>query len=111
MKKRPNKIRHDDIPNQIRQILESDFWLPTIRTTTQYERLQDDHDGTFVGSLRVVFTENGDAFICVTSKDCPNPEMIRFRMPGIGGRLSRHTRVALLVLAEAIRLDNETDYH
>jgi hypothetical protein len=32
---------------------------------------------------------------------------LRFRMPGNGGGLSSRTRIDLLILAEAIRLDNE----
>lgn len=107
MKKKHNKIEYDDFPALITEILESDFWLNAVRTGEEYERLQDDHDGSFEGKVTVMFSEYGDAFVSVSSQDQPNPRMIRFRTPGGGGGMSPRTRVALLVLAEAIRQDNK----
>ncbi len=107
MKTKRRKIKHEDIPGIIDQLLESDFWLKTVETFTEYERLQDDHDGTYKGKLRVMFSRDGDAFVCTTSRDEDYTESIRFRMPLVGGGMSPRTRVALLILAEAIRQDNE----
>lgn len=89
---------------QIRKILDSDFWLPTLDTRTNYSRLHDDHDGTFEGVVSVMFGPDGDAYITTDRHVGPS---LRFRMPLVGGGMSKRTRNALLILAEAIRLDNE----
>jgi len=86
---------------QIRTLLVSSFWLPTIRPDKTYCRTHDDHDGRFNGVLTVTFDFNGDAYLWVDQ----HPS-IRFRTVG-GGGMSYRTRMALLILAEAIRLDNE----
>jgi hypothetical protein len=90
------------VQNEIRKLLKSYFWLPNLSSNTVYRRLHDDHDGTREGSLHVLFSEDGDAWILTTGLDS-----LRFRMPMIGGGASQHTRTALMILAEAIRLDNE----
>lgn len=89
---------------QIRQLLEAYFWPANLQPNTRYVRLHDDHDGKFEGHLSVVIGEDGDAWVAA---DGPDP--LRFRMPSTGGGRSPHTRTALLILAEAIRLDNEAD--
>lgn len=103
------KIRHDDIPNLIKSILESDFWLSSLNTMESYERLHDDHDGSHEGVLNVLFTPDADARIWITSAEGMQSDVLRFRMPDIGGGMSPRTRVALLILAEAIRADNESN--
>ncbi len=96
------RLNPDKIPELIQQILTSDFWLHTLSTTKFYTRTHDDCDGDTSQKLCVGFTPDGDGWIQTRS-----PTPLRFRMPGQGGGLSPRTRVALLILAEAIRLDNE----
>jgi hypothetical protein len=109
MPKSPRRIKvpDDKIPSTIDTILESWFWLQSVGTMTTHERLHDDNDGTMEGVLNVMFTPDGDARVWITGEaKMPSPTL-RFRMPGGGGGLSPRTRVALLILAEAIRQDNE----
>jgi len=87
-------------PKSVQKTLEDSFWLPTLSTNTEYRRQHDDHDGNPKGGLMVMFDEMGDGYI---STD--NNEWLRFRTFGGGGQ-SERTRTALLILAEAIRLDN-----
>ena len=57
----------------------------------------------------VASSKDGDGWIEVVSKPDPNElySLFRFRVPVTGGGQSPRTRTALLILAEAIRLDNE----
>jgi hypothetical protein len=89
---------------QIRQLLESYFWPTNLEPNTRYVRLHDDHDGKFEGHLSIVIGEDGDAWVAADG-----PEPLRFRMPSTGGGRSPYTRTALVILAEAIRLDNEVN--
>lgn len=100
------KIPSDKIPDTIEALLEAHFWLPSLETMTSYERLHDDHDGTREGTLCVMFSPDGDARVWIEGSEDTPSSSLRFRMPGQGGGLSRYTRVALLILAEAIRRDN-----
>ena len=104
-----NKIKVSDekIPETIKVVLESYFWLPEVQTMYVYERLHDDHDGTQTGVLNVMFSPDGDARVWITGEGNDRSPTLRFRMPGVGGGMSQRTRVALLILADAIRLDNE----
>ncbi len=105
MGKKPIKLDEDRIPEIVNALLESCFWLPSIQTEASYARLHDDHDGTHDGKIRVTFSPDGDAWVSIDSR---NPHgSLRFRMPVFGGGMSQRTRNALLILAEAIRLDNE----
>jgi len=81
------------------QLLQSYFWLKTLKTNTRYARLQDDHDGKREGWLSVTIGEDGDAWVSLDAD-------ARFRMPGTGGGRNQYTRAALVILAEAIRRDN-----
>lgn len=104
---RKMQIANDKIPATIEALLESHFWLSQIQTMRSYKRLHDDHDGTEEGVLNVMFSPDGDARVWITgSTNDPRPTL-RFRMPGQGGGLSPRTRVALLILADAMRRDNE----
>jgi len=93
----------EDRSTAVRALLESHFWLPTIEANKSYDRLHDDHDGTNSGSLRVMFSEDGDAWVLVEN---PEGTSLRYRT-GAGGGRSLHVRTALHILAEAIRMDNE----
>lgn len=93
-----------NIHSKIVNILEDHFWLDTIDDRTAYSRTQDDTDGDPTnGVLRVMFSQDGDAWISINGHS-----LIRFRTQNGGGRSPR-TRTALLILAEAIRLDTEND--
>ena len=89
---------------QIREFLESPVWPENLVDREFYTRLHDDHDGTREGTLHVMFGCDGDAYISI--HDAPPFGALRFRTFSGGGK-SLRTRAALLLLAEAIRLDNE----
>jgi hypothetical protein len=85
----------------IKKAVEKPYWLETLKTDTAYRRQHDDHDGSPKGGLMVLIDKMGDAYISTDN----NP-WLRFRTWGGGGQ-SLRTRNALMILAEAIRLDNE----
>lgn len=88
-----------------RRVLESPFWIPELKTDTSYQRLHDDHDGTQEGRIMVSFLPGGDAVVVTDGRRRGEP--LRFRTPG-GGGTSLRVRNALMLLAWAIKLDNET---
>ncbi len=83
-------------------LLERNVWLPSLKTNSAYSRRHDDTDGERGDdqNLAVFLSPDTDAFVQIGDK------LLRFREP-FGGGLSPRTRNALLVLAEAIRRDNE----
>ena len=85
------------------RVLENPFWIDEIEPNFSYERLHDDHDGNRVGKICVNFLINGDAVLSTDSHHGPH---LRFRTFGGGGKSPR-TRNALMLLALAIKLDNE----
>ena len=85
---------------QAKRLLESHFWLQTVESDTAYRRQHDDTDGGTLGVLQVTFDRMGDAYVSIDKS-----EWLRFRTGG-GGGASLRTRTALMLLAEAIRLDN-----
>ena len=85
-----------------RRVLEHPFWVNGLSTQVIYERIQDDHDGTKKGRIRVQFTEDSDAWVS-TDK---HTQAMRFRC-FFGGGQSLRVRNALMTLALAIKLDNE----
>lgn len=84
----------------VQTLLEESIWLPTVETDTAYLRQHDDTDGGSTGFLMVTFDRMGDAYVSIDDS-----EWLRFRTYG-GGGASLRTRAALMILAEAIRLDN-----
>lgn len=88
--------------NPVKTFLEKLAWLPTFSAMENYSRLHDDHDGECIGTIVVTFGRDGDAWVSIPD----SRQGLRFRTYGGGGR-SIYTRMALMVLAEAIRLDNE----
>jgi len=89
---------------KVHQLLNADFWLPSINVMEGYTRVHDDHDGSMTGIVQIMFGRDGDAHL---STDKHMGASLRFRMPLVGGGQSKRVRTALLILAEAIRLDNE----
>lgn len=79
------------------------MWISTLKTDNFYERTHDDTDGDITQKLSVVISKDGDAWIKTFHR---KNFYLRFRNYG-GGGSSLHTHNALLILAEAIRLDNE----
>lgn len=99
-------LSQEKVPGIVQALLETPFWLPTLTTMNTYARLHDDHDGTKEGVLNVVFSPDGDAHVWIAGIDGRVSQSLRFRNYG-GGGVSLRTRNALLVLAEAMRLDSE----
>lgn len=87
----------------IKEILDSSFWLETLDTKSFYRRIHDDCDGNVTETINVCFGHDGDAHL--TANIAPF-KSFRFRT-WCGGGSSLRVRNALLILAEAIRLDNE----
>jgi hypothetical protein len=100
-----SRINFDDVPAVIEELLSKPFWIPSLKPMEWYNRYEDDSP---LGSLSVVFGEDGDGHISVIQDRDPNEfkMSMRFRMPMVGGGQSPRVRNALLILAEAIRLDN-----
>lgn len=92
----------EESPRMVKTLLETPYWLATLTADTNYERTHDDHDGTFEGNVAVFFDQMGDGFLVVDKAH----KYLRFRTWG-GGGMSLRVRNALMILAEAIRLDNE----
>lgn len=91
-----NKALHD--------LLEGDYWIDTLSPNESYSRLHDDTDGhtTTDHTLQVYVAQDADLHVFL-----PNSmESLRFRSY-FGGGKSLRVRNALMVLAEAIRRDNE----
>jgi hypothetical protein len=88
--------------NDARRVLEHPFWIPGLETDKVYARLHDDHDGTFQGEIRVAISQDADTWVETDGKS-----FLRFREPICGGGMSPRVRNALMILAYAIKLDNE----
>ena len=87
----------------VARALMPDYWPQTLDTRHGYTRRQDDTDGRrdHAQNLEVMIGPDGDCWLTAGGG-----QTLRFRT-WAGGGLSVRTRQALLVLAEAIRLDNE----
>lgn len=83
----------------IKDILETPFWLESLSSDNLYFRTHDDNDGEKSQGVGVAFSPDGDAWLM------PHMETLRFRT-FMGGGASLRVRNALIILAEAIRLDN-----
>lgn len=87
-------------PEQLRAFLERPTWPEGLEARKAYTRQEDDGDAR----LSVVFSDDGDGWISILGARPGHG--LRFRTLQ-GGGSSLRTRAALLLLAEAIRLDNE----
>lgn len=91
-----------DHAKTIHGLLDEPFWLSSLDAERcYYARQHDDTDGKPDGVLAVTFGPDGDAYVSIDFHPT-----LRFRT-WTGGGSSPRTRNALIVLAEAIRLDNE----
>jgi hypothetical protein len=104
MKTRSRLASPERLMKDVRRVLETPFWIEGLETDVFYERLHDDHDGSRQGRILVAMGRNGDAWVSVNGPS--NVPTLRFRTFG-GGGLSPRVRNALMVLAQAIKLDNE----
>ena len=86
--------------DKIKKILETPFWPEGLESMKRYYITQDDCDGDFTNGLNVTFSEDGDAWVNTEKQSC------RFRTYNGGGRNLR-VRNALIILAIAIKMDNE----
>lgn len=96
----PTKLAVDRAMNTL---IEGEFWPETLNLQTAYVRRHDDTDGNTgpEQEIGVAFGPDGDAWITL-----PGFRSLRFRTWSGGGQ-SLRVRKALMVLAEAIRRDNE----
>ena len=85
---------------EIKRFLDKPFWLPTLDPHAAYEREPDGADDTGDRRVTVSFGPKGEA--CLT---IGNAEPVCFQNYMEHGA-SLRTHAALMVLAEAIRLDN-----
>ena len=95
------KIEFDRRTEAARELLEASWWPSELETRVPCFRTQDDCDGDRASGIMVVVTEDGDVSVETHKGPC------RYCMPMRGGGLSHRTRNALLMLALAIKLDDE----
>lgn len=90
------------ITRALNTLLERPYWLQHLQLGHAYTRRHDDTDGDRSArqDVTVVFGPDGDAWVHV------GLDALRFRTWAGGGQ-SLRVRAALMVLAEAIRRDNE----
>ncbi|MDQ3014834.1 MAG: hypothetical protein M3Q73_03150 [bacterium] len=92
-----------DFLKRLATFLEEGTELPLCHSML-YERIHDDHDGTFEGKLQIQLSPDGDVWVITNKHQGPS---LRFRVPLIGGGQSPHVFSALRLLAWAIELDNK----
>ena len=94
----------EELIKGIYRALEHPFCIPDLTGDAPYIRLHDDHDGTHKGKIIISIGRDGDVWVRVEpSHDLSS---LRFRTSSGGGN-SQRVRNALLILALAIKLDNE----
>lgn len=99
-------VTRENVDQVIRELLDFPFCLRNLEAMTPYRVQTDDTDGSpTYGWLSVVISPDSDVHLRTTSQD-GLPDEIRFRTYFGGGKHLR-ARNAVLILAEAIRLENE----
>jgi hypothetical protein len=89
------------LQKRIDKILTDPFWPPNLKTNVTYMTTHDDNDGDPSSAFMcVTFSVDGDAWIQTYGR-----RDLRYRQPIFGGGRFPRIRNALLLLAEAIRLD------
>lgn len=91
----------------ISALLKETWWPKHLELLTGYSRMRFEDDSV-LGTIGVIMSHDGDAWIEIVSTPDPNEfgRSLRFRT-FLGGGQSPSVRNALLILAEAIRLDNK----
>ena len=94
----------EEIKTKIKEVLEKPYWIPTLKADTSYFVMNDDCDGRRHEGISVLMDNQGDAWITINDeRGCCFARIRTFA----GGGHNDRTRNALMILAEAIRLDNE----
>lgn len=96
------RVVRADPARAVSRALMPNYWLQTLDTRAAYTRRHDDTDGKrdHEQDLTVMIGPDGDCWV-----EAGGGQMLRFRAWSGGGK-SLRTRQALMILAEAIRLDN-----
>lgn len=89
---------------RLERFLQTLPWPEILHSNTLYSRVHDDHDGEYKGEIRLTFSPDGDAWVETTGTRLGTP--LRFRTL-FGGTMSPRVRTALVILAFAIKMDNE----
>lgn len=100
------RLLEKDPCSVIKAVTEGIFWPSLLEPRIGYRRVSDDTSG----DITVSFSNDGDGWIEIASRIDPQEplEIQRFREPICGGGESPRVRNALLVLALAIKLDNQS---
>lgn len=100
----PFNPTQDQLEKSLHYLLEGDYWINTLAPDVLHTRRQDDCDGSGGAEhqLQVYLGEDADIHVFIPGQ----LHSLRFRH-GLGGGDSPRVRNALMVLAEAIRRDNE----
>ena len=88
----------------IKKILNMPTWPPSLDTDKQYFIRGDDSVHNSGLGLTVIFVNDGDAHIQTTSEELGNSVRVRTLQ---GGGHNKRVRMALMILAIAIEMDNE----
>jgi len=93
-----------EVEQSMNILLEGVYWPNSIEAKAVYARRHDDTDGDTSSDqeLSVMFGPDADGYVTVGWA-----QTLRFRETFCGGGHSPRVRNALMVLAEAIRRDNE----
>jgi len=97
------KLSQERLVGDTKRVIENPFWIPGLETDVSYERIHDDHDGTKEGRIIIQIDKMGDIWF---TTDKHHGSAMRFRT-SVGGGMSERVRSALMILAYAIKLDNE----
>ncbi len=97
------EISQEKLLEYAKKVLENPLFIPELSSSDSYERIHDDHDGTFMGGIQISMV-GGD--IGVLAIDERGKVFLRFR-DYFGGGQSPRVHNALRILALAIKLDNE----
>lgn len=102
---RKKEYSQEELTQMAKTLLNEPFWISDLNIGESYTRLHDDHDGTYKGVVAVTFYLDGDAMLYTTPARLGGE--LRFRTQ-IGGGQSERVRTALMILALAIKMDNES---
>lgn len=102
--KKPFNPTQAELDKALHSLLEGDYWLNTLGLDEFHVRRQDDCDGEggLEHQLQVYLSADLDIHLPIPGQ----MHSLRFR-DAMGGGSSPRVRNALIVLAEAIRRDNE----
>jgi hypothetical protein len=101
----PREISLERLEKDAKRVLNNPLMLSGLEINTGYIRIHDDTDGTGKGRICVTLAQDGDVWFESEPNHDHGP--LRFRTSFGGGGQSPRVRNALLVLALAIKLDNE----